>query len=67
MAIALQTVMCQVRSLYLPDVRETTMVKIPASKYGGQVRTSVMTGLKPSVLTTEGKKFLKPFALRNVS
>jgi hypothetical protein len=37
MATILQPVMCQVRSLYFPEVHETKRVPKPATKYGGQV------------------------------
>jgi hypothetical protein len=37
MATILQPVMCQVRSLYFPEVHETKSVPKPATKYGGQV------------------------------
>ena len=39
MARPLQAEMCQVRSLYLPELSETRMEKAPAMRYGGQVRT----------------------------
>ena len=53
-ATALETVMCQVLSLSLPEDHETRIVTAPAIKYGGQVKTNVIVVLKFSVFTTEG-------------
>jgi hypothetical protein len=51
-ATALLTVICQVRSFHLPELHETASVAIPASKYGGQVRTRPMVWLKMSATPT---------------
>jgi hypothetical protein len=59
-ATALDRVMCQVRSLKRPDDHETRTDITPAMRYGGHVSTSVMVVENPSVLTTVGRKFLKP-------
>lgn len=56
-ATDLDMVMCQVRSLNLPEDQDTAIVMKPAIRYGGHVRTSVMVLLKPRVFTTVGKKF----------
>lgn len=61
-AISFEIVMCHVRSLNLPDEYETRTDTKVATKKGGQVRTSVMVVLYPSVLTTVGIKFLNPLA-----
>lgn len=49
-----EAVMCQVRSLNLPDIHDTKIVEAPAIRYDGQVRTSVILVLYPSVCTTVG-------------
>lgn len=63
-AITFETVICQVRSLYLPELQQTRILVKQAKRYGGHVRTRVIVVLKPKVLTTLGKKFLNPFAVR---
>lgn len=49
-AINFETVMCHVRSLKRPEEIDQAMDIAPAIRYGGQVRTSVIVVLKPSVL-----------------
>ena len=63
-AMLFATVICHVRSFLLPDEADQKTDMIPAIRYGGQVRTSVIVLLKPSVSTAVGKKFLKPLAAR---
>lgn len=58
-AAPIHTVMCQVLSLYFPDVKPTTTPNNPEIRYGGHVKTSVMVRLKPRLPTTVGKKLLK--------
>jgi len=54
-AIPIIAVMCQVRSLNLPDEIPIRMPTTPATSDGGAVRTRVMVVLKPRELTTVGK------------
>ena len=61
-ATAMPAVMCQVRSLNLPELRAVITQAAADTRYGGQVNTKVMFREKPSVLTTVGKKELKPVA-----
>lgn len=63
-AMALAMVMCHVRSLNRPDDHDQSTEMTPAIKYGGQVRTNVISLLKPRVSTAVGKKFLNPFAAK---
>ena len=53
-ATDLEAVMCQVRSLNLPDNQDTRIVLAPAMRYGGQVRTRVIVRPKSRVSTTVG-------------
>jgi hypothetical protein len=54
-AMPIMTVMCQVRSLNLPDEMPTQMPTTPATSEGGAVRTRVIVVLKPREDTTVGK------------
>jgi hypothetical protein len=58
-AIPIMTVMCQVRSLNLPDEMPTQMPTTPATSEGGAVSTRVIVVLKPSDETTVGKNFYR--------
>jgi hypothetical protein len=52
----LQIVMCQVRSLYLPEVYDIAIAIPAASRYGGHVSARVVVVLYPRVRTTVGRK-----------
>ena len=64
MATLFAMVICHVRSLNRPDDQDHATEMIPAIRYGGQVRTSVISLLKPRVSTAVGKKFLNPLAAK---
>ena len=55
MATIMDTVICQVRSLRLPDEYANRTEAAAAVRYGGHVITKVMVDEKPSVLMTVGK------------
>ena len=63
-AKSLEMVMCHVLSFILPEEYATRIVTIAERRYGGHVNASVTVVLNPKVLTTVGRKFLNPLALR---
>lgn len=63
-AIPMHPVICQVRSLSLPEVMPIMIPNAPETRYGGQVSTRVMVRLNPRLPTTVGKKLLKLHALK---
>jgi hypothetical protein len=63
-ANAIDKVICQLRSLRLPDDMAQRTETMPDTKYGGQVMTRVIVVENPSALMTDGKKELNPFDAR---
>ena len=55
MATIMDMVMCQVRSLRLPDEYANRTEAAAAVRYGGHVMTNVIVDEKPRVLMTVGK------------
>ena len=55
-AVPMQAVICQARSLNLPEEIPTRMPKAPDTRYGGHVKTRVTVLSKPRLPTTVGKK-----------